>query len=246
MDDFNDEGQQGTDEGQGTAPEGVEAIELSEGAKVRLGEKELDYATLQEALKDHENKSNWQREYTQRDMSLAEQRKALAKSAQLEEYLNANPDKYAEVEAIFRKANPVKENDNPEIRSMREQLEEVKSTIAVKDELGRIDQEFKEIESNERNKVLFEKNPQLKNEVAKFAYENGIMSIKDAFKAYTYDMIQAVKVEEGMQAGAKAGAKTRTITQPGGSKAGASKPNLKGGYDALEARLNADPRYNFS
>ena len=95
-----------------------------------------------------------------------------------------------------------------------------------------------------KNKILFDKNPKLKNEVAQFAYDNGIMNIKDAFKAYTYDMIQEVKVEEALQNGAKAGAKAKALGQPSGTK-GSAKPNLKGGWDSLEARLNSDPKYNF-
>jgi len=230
----------------GTVSERSEPIELSEGARVRLGERELDYETLNKALESHDNMSKWQKSYTQRDMELAEQRKSVEKAAQLEEFLTEHPELYGEVEGMFKKYNQPNSQGNalpPEYSRIEREVMEMKSQLAVKEEMGKIQSEMAALESGEY-KEYFQGNPKLKGEIAQFALENDIRKMDLAFQAYMFNNVRAKTKEEGMREGLKAGQRGRNLSQPSGAKAPSPKPNLKGSWDDVGRSIMNDPRYN--
>jgi hypothetical protein len=214
----------------------IDALPDTVPQKYRIGEEEYDEKTLREALEDRKNKSQWQKSYSERDMTLAEERKAVQKARQVEDFLNKYPDAYQEIEGIFKKRTGVVETQaDPRYSQLEQKLSGIEEKFAVKEATAEIDSELKGL--REKYPEDFKNNPNLENEVVKFAVDNGIMNIKVAYKAFMFEPIQARAKDEGMVAGKKAAANSRGLAAPSGSRAGAKGVNIKGTWADTAAEM---------
>lgn len=206
----------------------------------KIGEAEYSADDLPEelkvALKDSANKANWQKEYTQRDMTLAESRKGVERAMQVEKFFQEHPDLYSEFEGMVKKrAVPADGSANPDFSKFQQELSGIKETLAVKDAEAEISRELGELKSTYKD--YFAEDPKLEAAVVKHAYDRQLPSMQDAFKSYMFDTIQGKKLNEGIRRGQEAMKKSRGLAQPSASSAGVRGPNLKGTWNDIGKQI---------
>ena len=224
-------------EGEGTNPENVFEID---GVQYDASDREK----VREAFEAFHNKGKWQREYTQRDMTLAEERKSIATARQLEEFLKQNPQAFNEVQGVFKKYTPaqvaqMQSTGNP---ALERKFEELEFKLQVKEYEDQIGNEMAQLES--KFSQYFKEDPKLKFNVVKYAQDNNISSMDAAFRAVMFDRVQKDQYKTGIQAGRKAGTQTRAFSQPGGSASSGGKkaPSVHGmSDDDIRTAILNDP-----
>jgi hypothetical protein len=220
------------------ANDGVERSEATEPERIKLDDGEYSLDEVRTWKKDTENKSHWQKEYTQRDMSLAEQRKEVEQLYQLKDFFGKNPGALSEYEGLVKKYTQSVNaggTTNPELETLKQELGSLKESMAVREVEGQISSEVKGLKEKYPN--YFKDDPKLEVKLMKHAYDNGIMSMEHAFKSYMFDTVQGEKLSEGIKRGQQAAVKSKNLAQPSGSPAGVKGVNLKGSWSDVGRQI---------
>jgi hypothetical protein len=195
----------------------------AEGFVFRDGEKEYTREQLTAALKDSENKSEWQKSYTRRDMELADMKRGLAKTQQLEQYLNEHPEKYSQIEAIFKEqAKEGKASMPPEMAEMLPRLKELESTLSEQNARIQLKEELGELKANFKD--YFDGNPELERMVVSHAlklmdeHPDAYIDLRLAMKDLMFDQVQEDSLRQGQQMATAARKRSLELGQPRGSR----------------------------
>ena len=230
-----DLGQQDTGlESQGTEPEYAWDSEKN---VLRYKDKELDAKAFGEVWLDHENKGKWQKEYTQRDMSLKEQARNLNKVKMLDDLLTKHPEAYSEIEAITKRIMGGTTGQTqvlpPEFNQALQEMKQLKETVESKEAYAEVRSEMEGVMSQYKN--YFDNDPDkndpqknLRNQVIEYALNNNISNLKTAFRDLMFDKAQEHGLKEGQSKVADATKRRQGLSVPAGSRGGQSKQSLKG------------------
>lgn len=223
---------------------GVEAPVTSEWAVeddgLRFGEEKLPFDEAKRVFTDFRNDREWKAKNTQEAQRIAAEREQITKARQLEDFLNANPDKYAQVEAILRGQQA---NQGHQTEPWRGEIERLKYEMQVKEDMASVKSEMEALKS--AHKEAFEKDKDLEMRVVKHALDNGIRSLRAAYRDMTYDDVQKARLEEGMKKKEEGGVRSKALAGVAGSartgsKLDPSKYSTSEWYEMHKGKYNLD------
>ena len=134
-----------------------ESVEDGKVGMVKIGDKEYSASEVEEWRKDSENKSNWQKEYTQKSQKLSEESKELERIKAMKNFLD-DPDNKDKAEKIQRIARGELEELPPEDEF------ESDETKALREKLTALESQVKNIQDNSKQQTLTNIQREIDNE----------------------------------------------------------------------------------
>jgi hypothetical protein len=210
--------------------------------KYKLGEEEFDEPTLLKIVGDYRNDTKWKAANDRRSAELKESYRTLEKARQLDEYLEAHPEKYGEVLKLLREEQEqdpdrVDISKDPVIAELKKRQEALEFKQEVKEQEALLDKEISGLQSDPKYGPLFKEKPELLQEILTYALENNL-KVKTAFRDLMFEKAQTMGLEERQKREAEAKEKQNGLKVPAGTKP-SGRPR-KGGMDWNTAFAEAD------